>query len=82
MARNVAKAAAFDTTVATGAIDQGVLSAIVPALPLEPETSYTLSAFDASDGSVKPVQVTVMAIGNLGVPAGLFPVSQVQVMAP
>ncbi|MBI4499658.1 MAG: insulinase family protein [Gemmatimonadetes bacterium] len=76
------KVGTLDTIVAPGTIDQGVISAIVPGLPLEPQTSYTVFAFDAADGSVKPVQVTVTAVGNLGVPAGIFPVFQVQVMGP
>jgi hypothetical protein len=76
------KVASLDTAVAPGAVDQGALSLVVPALPLEPETSYTIAAFDAVDASVKPVQVTVMAVGSLGVPAGVFAVSQVQVMGP
>jgi hypothetical protein len=76
------KNSTIDTTVAVGVVDAGALPLVVPGLPLEPQTSYTIFAFDAATASVKPVQVTVTAIGNLGVPAGIFPVSQVQVMGP
>ena len=73
------KVNAVDTTVVAGVIDQNAVSLVVPALPLEPQTAYTVFAFDASDGSVKPVQVAVTAAGILGVPAGMISVFQVQV---
>jgi hypothetical protein len=76
------KISQIDTTVAPGVIDVGAMSLIVPALPLEPQTGYTVFVFDAASGTVKPAQVTVLAVGNLGVPAGIFSVSQVQVMGP
>ena len=76
------KVNAIDTTVVPGVVDVGAVPLVVPGLPLEPQTQYTIFAFDAASASVKPVQVTVMAVGNLGVPAGVFPVSQVQVMGP
>jgi hypothetical protein len=76
------KVSAIDTAVVPGVVDVAALPLVVPGLPLEPQTSYTVFAFDPASAAVKPVQVTVMAVGNLGVPAGVFPVSQVQVMGP
>jgi hypothetical protein len=69
----------IDTTIVEGTVDQTVLPLVVPGLPLEPNTSYSLNVFDAGAGSVRQVTATVLAVGNLTVPAGVFPVFQVQV---
>jgi hypothetical protein len=69
----------IDTVAVEGTVDQAVLPLVVPALALAPSTAYTLSVFDAASASVRPVTATVLAVGNLAVPAGVFPVFQVQV---
>ena len=73
------KVTAIDTVAVEGTVDQAVLPLVVPGLALAPNTAYTLNVFDAATASVRPVTATVLAVGNLSVPAGTFPVFQVQV---
>ena len=69
----------LDTTVVAGTIEVNALTALVPALALDQDVAYSVHGLNASTGAISPVTVTVTATGNLGVPAGLFPVYRVEI---
>ena len=69
----------IDTTLAPGTLEATAVPILVPGLALAPGMSFTVNALNGSDGSIKPVTIAVRAVGNLGVPAGVFPVFQVEI---
>jgi len=66
------KSIAVDTTVAAGAIDDNVLSLIVPALPLAEGKSFNLNVFSSGEGVTKVATIKVTGVENVTVPAGTF----------
>jgi len=66
------KSADIDTTVAAGTIDDNVVNAILPALPLEPGKTVNVSVFTSGDGTTKVLTVKVGAPEQVVVPAGTF----------
>jgi zinc protease len=61
-----------DTTLAAGTYDLNQLMAFVPALPLAEGASITVSAFNASEASTKPITFKVEGVEDVTVPAGTF----------
>jgi predicted Zn-dependent peptidase len=66
------KTADIDTTVAAGTIDDNVVNALLPALPLTSGKSVNVSVFTSSDGMTKVLTVKVGAVEQIVVPAGTF----------
>jgi zinc protease len=66
------KTFAVDTTVPAGAIDDNVLSLIVPALPLAEGKSFSLNVFSSGQGATKVATIKVAGVENVTVPAGTF----------
>ena len=66
------KTFAVDTTVPAGAIDDNVLSLIVPALPLAEGQSFSLNVFSSGQGATKVATIKVAGVENVTVPAGTF----------
>ncbi|OLC05832.1 MAG: hypothetical protein AUH42_06700 [Gemmatimonadetes bacterium 13_1_40CM_70_11] len=62
----------IDTTVAPGTIDDNVVSALLPALPLEPGKTVSLNVFTSRDGALKVLTVKVGQPEAVTVPAGTF----------
>ena len=55
-----------------------MLGALVPGLRWAPNAKFTVSAFDATSGSVKQLVMTVAGTESVTVPAGIFPVYRVE----
>ena len=68
---------AIDTTVAAGAIDDNLITALLPALEWAPGASFTLPVFLSGKGYEQSVTVTVKGTEKLTVPAGTFDVYRV-----
>jgi hypothetical protein len=68
-----------DTLLADGTLDVNQVQAAVSALPLAVGVTYTLSVFNAADGSIKPYTVRVEALESVTVPAGAFAVFRLAV---
>ena len=66
------KTIAVDTTVPAGAIDDNVLSVMVPALPLAEGKSFNLNVFSSGEGVTKVATIKVAGVENVTVPAGTF----------
>jgi predicted Zn-dependent peptidase len=66
------KTVAVDTTVPAGAIDDNVLSLVVPALPLAEGKSFNLNVFSSGEGVTKVATIKVAGVENVTVPAGTF----------
>jgi predicted Zn-dependent peptidase len=73
------KTIAVDTTVAAGAIDDNVLSMIVPALPLAEGKSFSLNVFSSGEGVTKVATIKVAGVENVTVPAGTFSAYRLEV---
>jgi len=69
---------AIDTTVAAGAIDDNLLTTVLPALAWSPTASITLPVFLSGKGYVQPVTLAVKGTEQLTVPAGTFEVYRVE----
>jgi zinc protease len=67
-----------DTTVAPGVLDDNMVSALVPGLKWAPNAKFTVSAFDASSGTIKQLTLAVTATESVTVPAGTFPAYRVE----
>ena len=67
----------IDTTVPAGAIDDNLLTALLPALEWSPTASITLPVFLSGKGYVQPVTLAVKAVETLTVPAGTFDVYRI-----
>jgi len=68
----------IDTTVAAGAIDDNLLTTVLPALQWSPTASITLPVFLSGKGYVQPVTFAVKGTEQLTVPAGTFDVYRVE----
>jgi len=66
------KTIAVDTTVPAGAVDDNVLSLILPALPLAEGKSFSLNVFSSGEGVTKVATIKVAGVENITVPAGTF----------
>ena len=69
---------AIDTTVTPGAIDDNLLTAILPALEWSPTASITLPVFLSGKGYVQSLTLAVKATEKLTVPAGTFDVYRIE----
>jgi hypothetical protein len=69
---------AIDTTVAAGAIDDNLITALLPAIAWAPNATHTLPVFLSGKGHVQPITLTVKATESLTVPAGTFEVYRVE----
>jgi Protein of unknown function (DUF3108) len=70
---------AIDTTVVAGAIDDNLITALLPALDWSGTASFTLSVFLSGKGYVQPLTLAVRATEKLTVPAGTFEVYRVEI---
>jgi hypothetical protein len=55
-----------------------MVSALVPGLKWAPNAKFTVSAFDASSGTIKQLTLAVTATESVTVPAGTFPAYRVE----
>ena len=69
---------AIDTTVTPGAIDDNLLTAILPALEWSPAASITLPVFLSGKGYVQSLTLAVKGTEKLTVPAGTFDVYRIE----
>jgi hypothetical protein len=69
---------AIDTTVIAGAIDDNLITALLPAMDWSPTASMTVPVFLSGKGYVQSVTLTVKGIEKLTVPAGSFEVYRVE----
>ena len=67
----------IDTTLAAGVVDANYISTVLPALALAPGASFTVTAFDPTDGSTRAITVAVEGSEDVTVPAGTFGVYRV-----
>jgi len=72
------KTVTVDTTIAPGVLDDNMINALVPGLRWAPNAKFTVSAFDASAGTTKPLTLSVAGTESVTVPAGTFPVYRVE----
>lgn len=68
----------IDTTVAAGAIDDNLITALLPALDWSPGASLTLPVFLSGKGYVQAITLAVKGTEKLTVPAGVFDVYRVE----
>jgi hypothetical protein len=68
---------AIDTTVGAGAIDDNLITALVPALDWAPGATFALPVFLSGKGYEQTLTLTVKGIEKLTVPAGTFEVYRV-----
>ena len=73
------KSVEVDTAFAEGTVDSEALEALLFALPLAEGASITVSAFDAAEGTVKPITIKVAGVEDVTVPAGTFSAFKVDV---
>lgn len=71
------KTVTIDTTVAPGVLDDNMVSALVPGLRWAPNARFSVNAFDASEGTMKQLTMSVSGTESVTVPAGTFPVYRV-----
>lgn len=64
---------AVDTVLGEYVIDDNMLQALAGALPLSDGNTFTVSAYDATQGSVSRISAKVTDAGVVTVPAGEFP---------
>ena len=64
--------AAVDTALAAGTLDENTVSNLLPALPLAGGAKWTVSAYDATEGTVRTLSAAVTGEDSVTVPAGAF----------
>lgn len=69
----------IDTTVLAGAIDDNLITALLPALEWSPTASITLPVFLSGKGYVQSLTFAVKGTEKLTVPAGTFDVYRVEI---
>jgi hypothetical protein len=69
---------AIDTTVAAGAIDDNLITALLPALDWSPTASFVVPVFLSGKGYVQSLTLAVRATEKLTVPAGTFDVYRIE----
>jgi len=62
----------IDTVLPVGTLDENAVPFVVPALPLGPGRSFTLSCFTPSENSQKTLTFKVGGLESVTVPAGTF----------
>lgn len=72
------KAVAIDTTIAAGAIDDNLITALLPAMAWAPAATFTLPVFLSGKGYVQSITLTATSTETLTVPAGTFEVYRVE----
>jgi hypothetical protein len=73
------KTIVVDTTVPAGAVDDNVLQALLPALPLGAGKAFQVPVFASGQGTSKVMTVTVTGNESVTVPAGTFDAWKVEV---
>lgn len=73
------KTVTVDTTLAPGVLDDNMIGAVVPGLRWAPSAKFTVNAFDANAGAVRPTTLNVTGTETVTVPAGTFQVYRVEV---
>lgn len=68
----------IDTTVASGAIEDNLITALLPAFAWTPTATFTLPVFLSGKGAVQSLTLAVKATESLTVPAGTFEVYRVE----
>jgi hypothetical protein len=68
----------IDTTVVAGAIDDNLITALLPAFAWTPNATFTILVFLSGKGEVQPLTLSVKATESLTVPAGTFDVYRVE----
>jgi hypothetical protein len=68
----------IDTTVTPGAIDDNLLTALLPALEWSPTASITVPVFLSGKGYVQSLTLAVKGTEKVTVPAGTFDVYRVE----
>jgi zinc protease len=63
---------AIDTTLATPALDEGAVLAILPLLPLQLNTQWIIPVFSSQDRQVRRQTLTVADLTPVTIPAGTF----------
>ncbi|MBL8981644.1 MAG: DUF3108 domain-containing protein [Gemmatimonadetes bacterium] len=74
------KTIAVDTVVPAGAVDDNVLQALLPALPLGEGKSFQVPVFASGQGTSRVMTVAVNGRESVTVPAGTFDAWKVEVM--
>jgi hypothetical protein len=69
---------AIDTAVAAGAIDDNLITALLPAFAWSPTASFTVPIFLSGKGYAQSLTLTVRSTEKLTVPAGSFDVYRVE----
>lgn len=69
----------IDTTVIAGAIDDNLITALLPAMEWSPTASITLPVFLSGKGYVQSLTFAVKGTEKLTVPAGTFDVYRVEI---
>ena len=72
------KTVTVDTTIAPGVMDDNMIGAVVPGLRWTPNAMFTVNAFDASAGRVRPLTLQVTGTESVTVPAGTFQAYRVE----
>ena len=67
----------IDTTVASGAIDDNLITALLPSLDWSAGASFTLPVFLSGKGYTQSLSLTVKGMEKITVPAGTFEVYRV-----
>jgi len=69
----------IDTTVIAGAVDDNLITALLPAMEWSPTASITLPVFLSGKGYVQSLTFAVKGTEKLTVPAGTFDVYRVEI---
>jgi len=67
----------IDTTVTAGAIDDNLITALIPAMEWSPGASFTVPVFLSGKGHVQSLTLTVKGTEMMTVPAGTFEVYRI-----
>ena len=67
----------IDTTVVAGAIDDNLITALLPAIEWSPSASFTMPVFLSGKGHVQSLTLTVKGTETMTVPAGTFEVYRI-----
>jgi hypothetical protein len=67
----------IDTTVVAGAIDDNLITALLPAMDWSPSASFTVPVFLSGKGYVQSLTLTVRGTETMTVPAGTFEVYRI-----
>ena len=69
---------AIDTTVAAGAIDDNLITALLPAFDWSPTASFVVPVFLSGKGHVQSLMLATKGTEKLTVPAGTFEVYRIE----